>query len=223
MIPYDRSKPLIAIHVPKTGGTSVRRIFAGWFGDGLLQHNYIEATATMPPRRDLAALHRPDRPVCVWGHFNMRRGFGIPDYYPEVRQFVTILRDPFETALSTYYFTRRVGHRWKDSASVPQGDIEDWLMSAKPNILNHFPRPITPENYRETIDGSFVAIGIIERLAESVDRIAQALGFPFDPASLTHENATPRERALDPSLRDAYAARHPLEFEVYDYVRARFG
>lgn len=35
---YDRNKPLFAIHIPKTAGTSFRAILKAWYGKKLLLH-----------------------------------------------------------------------------------------------------------------------------------------------------------------------------------------
>lgn len=213
---YDPSQPLIFIHVPKTAGIAVRRIVEGWFPGGLHLHYYNEATATMPPRRTLTGR------CAVYGHFNGLRGFGIRDYYPQVDQFVTILRDPFETAISTYFYVRKDGVNWRDQERVPQADLEAYLREARPNILNHFPREMTMQNYRDVMDELFVEVGVTERLPESLGRIATALGQVFDPASLETLNATPRDQTVGPQWREMYAERYPLEFAVYEYALARF-
>src|SRR5262249_32932794 len=155
---------------PKAAGLSVKAVFQKWYGDALLDHYFNEREASMPPRRDLASLHSAARPIAVYGHFNRRRGFGIEEYYPEVKQFVTILRDPFEAAISSYYFIRKDGAAWQDQSRVPKGDLRKFLMETPPNMLNHFPREVTKENFQEQIETYFVEIGVMEHLGESVRR-----------------------------------------------------
>lgn len=221
---FDPEKPLIFIHVPKTAGMSVQEIFRGWFGSGLIRHYFNEVAGT-PPQRD-PRFERHDRTdaVCVYGHFNRNRAFGVTDTYPDATQFITLLRDPFEMACSAYFFTRKVGANWKDTSRVPQADLITYLAENAPNMLNHFPRVVTKANYRDVIDEYFVEIGLTERLAESMARIATALGRNFDPSSLARLNVTKRDMAtLDlGELRARYRAAHPLEFTVYDHVRWLF-
>jgi len=57
----------------------------------------------------LQKLSKSQFPLLVYGHFNRDHGFGVEQYYPEVNQFMTMLRDPFEAAISMYYFHRKVG------------------------------------------------------------------------------------------------------------------
>ena len=104
MIFYDPKAPLIYIHVPKAAGTSAKQWFKRWFADGFYEHYYDEVNAILPIKRDVAALHEAEKQIVIYGHFNAKRGFGIQQYYPEVNQFVTILRDPFEAAVSEYFF-----------------------------------------------------------------------------------------------------------------------
>ena len=104
---YDPYKPLIHIHLPKTGGVTVKEIYKNWFKQGLLFHYYNEPEQKLPVKYDLEKLHNINSPICVFGHFNKARDFGIKDYYPDVNQFITILRDPFEKAISGYFFLKK--------------------------------------------------------------------------------------------------------------------
>ncbi len=220
---YDRAEPLIVIHVPKAAGTSVMTIFRRWFGSGLYLNYFDERTGSPPPKRDLHSLHSISSPVAVYGHFGRTvKGLSIEDYYPDARQFVTILRDPFELVISRYYHIRKVGSDWLDQSRVPKGDLREYLMNNPPNMLNHFPRKVTRENYRAMMDEFFIDVGLMERLPETLRRFADKLGMPFRQDWLPHLNATPRDQADPHGLRDEYAERHALDFEVYDYVASRF-
>ena len=174
----------------------------------------------MPVKHDLTALADPGRPLAIYGHFNRLRRFGVEHYYPEVTQFVTILRDPFELAVSNYFFIRKNGASWKDQARVPGADLRQFLRETPANILNHFPRTVTKDNYRDLIEEFFVEIGVMELLEMSLARIAAKLSKPFAPGLTPHLNATPRP-PYPADLKDEYAERNPLEFEVYHYVLSR--
>lgn len=220
---YDPDQPLIFIHVPKTAGRSVRDVFQGWFGAGLIRHYFDEPTGRMPEIHDIDARHSRAAPVCVYGHFNRDRGFGVEHSYPRARQFVTILRDPFDMVTSHYYFLRRTAGNWQDRSRMPGGSLAAYLETTRPNMLNHFPRPVTAENYRDIVEEFFVDIGCTEALVPSLTRIAHRLGQRFDPASLPHRNRSDRDDqdAAVQSLRALFRDRNPVECAVYDYARAR--
>lgn len=213
---YDPTRPLIFIHVPKTAGTSVQHLVQSWFPDRF-HKNYFNPRANRPPA-PLPASRMQDRtaPPVIYGHFNRNRHFGIEHLYPEVTQFITILRDPFDTAVSNFFYAQK-RRAFLQLPDVPEV-LDDYLEETPPNILNHFPRPVTQANYREMMDTRFICIGLTERLPESLSRIAAHLGQPFDAAQLQHLNASTRDQQASETARARYRERHPLEFEVYEHA-----
>lgn len=214
------------LHVPKTGGTSVMRIFRAWFGEGFLSHYFDRGTNSMPTRHDLATAHRPERPVVVYGHFNASRGFGVADYYPQVKQFVTIVRDPFERAVSGYFYVQQQfqrGASWWEGSRPAAMTLREYLSrkSEGPPLL-FSPISLTLDNYREILEMFFVEIGITEKLDESLRRIARSLAMDYDSSMLPTENRSLRTQEIPNDLRESFIERHPLEYAIYNYAAARF-
>ncbi len=214
---YDPSKPLIFIHIPKSAGTTVKSQFKEWYGNRLYEHYFNEVTGTFPRKVRLKNFLLRPRKIVIYGHFNRNRGFGITDYYPEVDQFVTVLRDPFESAVSAFYYKRNTGIYSKDKDQVPKTDLETFLKNNQPNILNHFPVEITVDNYKEIIEKYFIAVGITEMLQDSIKIIGDKLGFPVANNNLPKLNETIREETASQEMKAAYESRYPLEFLVYRY------
>lgn len=221
---HDPTRPLVFIHVPKTAGSSVQKVFRSWYGLGFADHYFNEQAGHRPVRSELFDQHTHAAPICIYGHFNRLRGFGTEANYPDATQFMTILRDPFEMACSHYHFVKNRGHAWKDQTRVPQTDMAEYLAKTPPNMLNHFPRAVTLENYKAVMEEFFIGIGIMADLTASLSRFAQTLGFAFDPAMLQHLNATPRDEAnIDiAAIRADFEERYPLEHTVYAYARDMF-
>ena len=88
-------------------------IVRGWFGERYHRHYFDEKTGALPEHPDTGP------GSVVFGHFNRARGFGVEHHYPEVQQFVTVLRDPFEMAVSGYFYTRKMRAAWKDASNLP--------------------------------------------------------------------------------------------------------
>jgi hypothetical protein len=219
---YDRSQPLIVIHIPKAAGTTTRQIFAKWFGEGLLLHCYDEANGRPPPQLDLHALHSTERPVVLHGHFNKQRGFGIEERYPRISQFITILRDPFERALSTYFYLRKFAAGWKDQSRMPRSGVRDFLLRTDMSMMDHFPRGITQHNYIDVIETMFIEVGVSEYLHESMRRIGEKLGMNYDPTMLGHLNATERDQSVSVELRNEFIDAHPLRYAIYNYALSKY-
>jgi len=220
---YDKQKPLIMIHVPKTGGTSVKKIFKQWFGRNLHFHYFNEQKGKQPKKTRLKKIfsdeYRED--LCIFGHFNRTRGFGIESYYPEVKQFVTILRDPFELVVSEYFYLRKIGNEWKDQSRIPANDIETYLKQITPNMLNHFPFSLTLDNYSELLEKHFIHIGITEEMNTSVEVIAKKLGYD-PPRKISTTNRTKRSQDVPYELKESFMERFPVEFAVYEFAKNNF-
>ncbi|MCA0873479.1 sulfotransferase family protein [Seohaeicola saemankumensis] len=223
---YDPAKPLIYIHVPKTGGQSVRQIFQSWFHDRIRFHYFDAANGRLPDRIDLDSPENRQAPPLIYGHFNSERGFGIEQYYPGVRQFVTILRDPFDMHVSRFFYARgRMRAGQKIGVKIEVDTVAKHLESSPLVMLEHFPRPTTTENYRDILEEFFVEVGIFEDLQTSLNRIAAQLDLP-PPGELPHLNARPERTAetldVPPDARARFRDRFPLEHAVYDHARAMF-
>jgi len=182
----------------------VRGVFRRWFPK-LMLHYFNEKAGAMPRKR---AIRAGD---VVFGHFNRLRGFGIEDYYPQADQFITILRDPFEMAVSDHFFRARVSARWKSSPAL--GAIEE-IVSKPLNMLNHFPVSVTFDNYRSVL-ARFLYIGITERMDDSMRAISTLLKKDFIAPGT--ENVSERTRDTE-SLRAEFERNHPLEHLVYRHA-----
>ncbi len=215
---YSVEKPLISLHIPKCAGQSFRETLHRWFGDRLFFH-YFQQHNAMPPRRDFSP------GICIHGHFNRTKGFGVMDYYPEADQFITILRNPLDMAISNYFY-------WKNKARANQikagkltegdehdyKDIDDFFMKRpKSHMLDFMPWELTADNYKETLETAFVWVGFTENLQESIDELARLLG--FSTVQIGRINVSSRDEDLSPTVRDTFLADSAFEFEVYDYAR----
>lgn len=221
---YDKGQPLIMVHIPKTAGTSVREVLEGWYGEGLLLHYFDALTDKMPLRHDVFNIHSAEKPVVVYGHFNASRNFGIQDYYPQVRQFITILRDPLEARVSGYFFLQKGSSRHiaKHHPESQQAKLKDFILSGRSGMLNFFPEKVTFDNYQRLIEEHYIEIGITEYLGESMKRIAKKLDQSFDAAFLPHFNTSEKTQFISDDLKDEFIENHRLEYCVYNYVLSNY-
>jgi len=217
---YDRNKPLISIHIPKNGGVSFGQVLGQWFGKDLYFHYYDEIKNKFPER------HRLLPGVCIHGHFNKKRNFGIQDYYPEADQFITFLRDPFEILVSRYFFVKK---RYAEGRSFLAGnplqlskDLDEYLKMEitkkdyHPNILDYMPTEVTMSNFKEVINEYFVYIGIIEDYQFSIDRLAGKFNYPSLPVG--HLNKSERFGSYSSEYKKKFIESHPVEYAFYRYV-----
>jgi len=64
-------------------------------------------------------------------------------------------------------------------------------MDSNPELsaLCHFPQKITVGNYKDIIESSFIEVGIMELMEESLLRISRKLGKDYKPLSIKHLNS----------------------------------
>lgn len=230
MRPYDQTLPLVSLHIPKTAGTSLRSTLTDWFGPDRLFLHYRGHHGEAPERFELGAGH------CVHGHFNRLRGIGALDYYPDARQFVTFLREPFARFISQWrylHFQQRMG------VTVPALDdnptFADWFARRAEamaqgedpfSFLGQLPWTIPADDPASAFDRDYVAVGVMEDYQNSVRVLAAALGFTPPTATLHINRADDPHRNGDPTAdfpewREPHREAFAIEYAVYEAGRAR--
>lgn len=221
MIEYNPQEPMISLHIPKCGGQSLRRVLHQWFGERFKIH-YFQQFNAMPP------FHQLEPGLCIHGHFNREKQMGADHYYPGIRQFITVVRDPLEMAISNYFFWKRKERARKLSLGLlKEGDphdyrdIDDFFTKRPHSQLTLFmPVEITPANYKEVIDNYFIWIGFTDDLQGCIDMFAQRLGLP--PAEVAHINDSSRDEELSPTVREQFVERNRFAFDIIDYIRLQY-
>lgn len=234
MTRYDPRKPLISIHIPKCAGSSFAAVLKSWFGKGYLPHYHDEKENKPPQKYQLRTgffRSRFRRGICIHGHFNHERGNGVKDYYPEVDQYITFLRDPFDVHLSNYFYIKRDakylgGGAYREGVLRPltkeSVTMENYLKwSQKSFFKSFFPPDINLTNYKEILEKEFIYIGITENFQNSVNILASRLGFPT--VNVSRKNISRWEEPVPDGARDEFIENNPLEMAIYEYALHNFG
>jgi|LSQX01.2.fsa_nt_gb hypothetical protein len=224
MLEYNPNKALLSIHIPKTAGSSFRYILTNWFGEKLYLHYFNERDSKIPEKHILAPR------ICIHGHFNLKRGFGITQYYPQAKQFIAFLRDPFEILISRYFYVKmreKVGVSFRNGKLISLPDnVNEFLLKEvsnpdySPNILDYFPEVVSSHNYKDIIDKYFIMIGFLDYYQQSVKCISNLLGFPA--VDIPFKNKSERFDEINPFLKELFISEHKLEYETYKYAREKF-
>lgn len=218
---YDPGQPLVSIHVPKSGGSTVRAHLQAWFGDQLRYHYAEEARGQLPAKWPLGP------GMCVHGHFNSRRGFGVSDYYPEARQFITFLRDPLESHISLYFYLKqhqdsyhyqgrpyRILDEFPDLPAFIEGICKDREHRFALSFLRYLPASLLARAKPDALLRKFLHVGITADLDTSVAILARKMGRPV--LERQHLNAAPRDEAIAyQQLLAGHERHYGLEHEIY--------
>jgi sulfotransferase famil protein len=231
MLDYNRNIPLISLHIPKCAGTSFERVLKQWFGQRLFLHYHNPTKNQMPKRHNLSHrlfTWRYKRDICIHGHFRSTYGFGVKDYYPQIEQYITILRDPFEQAISNYFFQKKRGQERlvfgkKISVEEEFGDLETYLREVASTIPEYFPPEISLNNYADLLEEKFVYIGLVEDLQTSLNILANKLS--KTQTEIPHMNISSRDINLsdESAIWAQFRERNELSYRLYDYARAHYG
>jgi hypothetical protein len=95
----EPSEPLLVyVHIPKTAGTSLRRLIARRYPGRFRKAPNTFTHAQAAEERLRALLHEEPPPLAIGGHIV----FGLADVLPGDARYVTVLRDPVERTLSHF-------------------------------------------------------------------------------------------------------------------------
>jgi hypothetical protein len=144
-----------------------------------------------------------------------------------VTQFISFLRDPFETTVSQYFFWKRKRRQILiDEGVLKEGSENDFKNVAdffkkrnKSFILSFMPTEVTIHNYKEVL-GQFIYIGIMEDLQTSINRLAEKLGFPGEEVG--YLNPSQRDETVPGKIKDEFINNNRLEYTVYNYILKRY-
>lgn len=209
-------RPIISVHLPKSGGTSVRRCLEEQFGDrgrfdygrGPLGPHAHEMEPGLPPGVEM-----------VHGHFRPARYDAVGEAFR-----MTFLREPADLLLSFYFF-------WREMPFEGQA-LHRRFLDEKPDIEAFAAwapiRRLSSDTFFGGYDmGRFDFIGFHETRHEDMTRVNALAGLELDAAR--HDNRTDNDReerqavradaALMGRLRDLLAD----DVRFYDQLRAKRG
>ena len=213
---YNSKAPLISLHIAKAGGSSFKKILQKWFHIGYHSHYRNYKNMVDPPKHIGWRLYLTNIvPICIHGHFDEDINHGVYDYYPEAEQFITILRDPFETWVSMYNYILTT--QQAKSVSEKYKTIDEFFYTHELNTLNLFPFNFSHDNYQTIIQENFVHIGVMENYQKSIEIIAEKIN--KKSITVPHENKSKFSQKPTKEAEDFFRNKYKLEFEIYEYAR----
>lgn len=201
-------------HIPKTAGTSFKRVLETWFPRRVMRDHMVAAT-------DIEEI-LADPESCIAGHFAGRlRGheLSLLEMFPSLvgsidHHVVTILREPLEHAVSTYY-------HFRDIDDDKLGSLEEFLERGHPFQYRRT-LSVPSSEYIDRALSSFSFVGDTAQLQRSVDALADLLGKPRTEVS--NERVGTRDaQVLGLSLEQRSRAIKllDLDYEIYEAARDR--
>lgn len=204
-------------HIPKCGGTSVRRALEQWFHINNDYYSEYETVDTSP--LDITKYNSAN---CVCGHFG-HHGYHIYQRYPQIfdgyratkryRAFM-FLRDPLEMRCSLYRHELKKGR-----ARFPD------LASAIMENNNYYARIMGVDwhHWQERFDDYFF-VGDADQLQNSFDVLAELINKPKLQLPVTNTTTQKRETSID-SLSDyqieEFKKANEIDYAMFDLASSR--
>jgi len=224
---------LVFVHIPKTAGTTVVSILSR-MADG--------PTAWLQFSRGWREqwLARPEAERASYEFLSGHVPYGLHEHHPRPCVYATMLRDPVERVVSHYYhvlrtpthylYQRVVGsdmslHDYAASDLTIELDNHQTRMLSG---LDHWARSPIEEHgpellrlARDHIASDFCAVGLTERIDDSLRILAHVLGWSEVPAYESKRVAS-RPRSIEPDVRETILRRNRFDDELYRWAAGAF-
>jgi Sulfotransferase family len=201
----------IFLHIPKTGGTTLNRIFQRQFINGeLFDHNTLNGKA-----RRIGTLNTIEKKKikAVAGHYK----YGVHQFFSTPHNYFTMVRNPVERVISSYYFLLEFkGDESVNGMSLEQFVRDDPKASNLQTklICGNMDSPDLKAAIKNVKD--FKMVGITERFDESLYFLQKEYG--WRNIHYTKENIT-KKRLARKEVPDAIIKQikinNALDFELY--------
>ena len=227
-------RPLIFLHVPKAGGTTLESIVKRQYKGGLV-YRFTGARENTDAFRALPEDERA-RFDLLSGHVN----FGIHASLPDPATYITMLRDPVDRVMSFYYFVKRKpNHYMWEHGFHEQMTLREFLEQGKCIELDNFqtrilnPEPdeylpfgcVTEEARHSALRNldRFAAIGLTERFDESLEILRHRFGWQdvsYVPLNVTGDR--PRLAEIEPETLDLVREVNRHDLALHERAKELF-
>ncbi|SDC82944.1 MULTISPECIES: sulfotransferase family 2 domain-containing protein [unclassified Candidatus Frackibacter] len=226
---YDKNPSglLIFLHIPKTGGTTLRSIITKVYRkDQFFEGDY---------QKIINKLKKSEENIqgieCIKGHIK----FGIHRYCTRLYTYITMLRKPIDRMISVYYHIRRNPNipkyeqlkniSFKEFVSSDQFSYNSnrqlfMITGGKKHPFNLDSSDL--EEAKSNLDNCFSVVGITEMFDESLFLMKKELG--WDDISYTRKrvakNRPSKENVSNETIK-IIEERNKLDIELYQYAKKK--
>ena len=222
----------IHLHIPKTGGTTLRDI---------IQRQYQAEKILMIPKLDESedilkevSTSQINQLKLIQGHLK----YGIHNHFHRRAKYFAIIRDPINRVLSTYYYVLSQKNNPQNlSTSNNQMTIYDYVQSGvNPFLINgqtqlisgktgNIDNPIIKSEElfslaKENIANDFLFLGITEMFDETILILKNMLGWHMPYYSIANRTKNkPNYDAVDPTIISFIKEHNQLDIKLYNFTK----
>jgi hypothetical protein len=229
----NKDDVIIFLHLPKCGGTTLNRLIE-W------EYNPLEVFSVDPSffrwsywRLAKTPIERLKRIRVFKGHMP----FGLHQRLPRPATYITVLREPIDRAISSYYYAQSYKldpqHRIASRLSLeeyirttPKENVQTKLLAGYTNgydFLSGECNAAMLETAKSNLSQSFSLIGLTERFDESL--VLAKILFGWQIRQYANFNVTPsrpKKDAVPAAVRELVAERYRFDVMLYEYAEQLF-
>jgi hypothetical protein len=215
-----KNEILIHLHMPKTGGTTLKRIINKNIPPGGLNYDiYAESEQRKIKLRNLSS----KRVYSIQGHFP----FGVHQYFQEPSIYITMLREPIERIISEYYYIRSMPshNQYHQVKNLNLGEYQQQLgkINLQTRLISGQGTPVIIahlEEAKKNIEKHFSVVGITEMYNESIFLMKKTLGWKrihYKKLNVTKEK--PAIDNLPEKTIDLIKENNQIDIELYQFAK----
>lgn len=233
MPPYR--KHIIFLHIPKTGGTTLRDIFSRQYkkDESILTNRLIESENIIKALKD----EEKNRILMIQGHMK----FGLHRYFNSQFKYVTMMREPVKRVLSQYtYLLSLKNNPFDQSTDSGEMTIREYYDSgASPQLTNGQTQLISGvlidndsseissnrilEKAKQNLEKHFLVVGLTEKFNETLLLLKRELGWKTPYYS--RANVTKKKQGRGDIRKDDIEfvkEKNHLDIQLYDFATGLF-
>ena len=231
---------VILLHIPKTAGRTLHHIIARRFPKDAV-YDTFGFDRTSRGRSRIAELKElPEEDRARIRYVRLHPGpFGLHEYFPQPCSYVTLLRDPVDRLLSSYFFILRSPylHNYiRDEATSECMTLEDFARS-RTNVQIRMVSGVAGDSLtysgtlpsdvmaisKRNIQEHFAFVGLVESFDESLALLNRAFG--WTNTLYTRENVAkkrPRKEDIPKDTLRLIESCNEVDIELYEWARHEF-
>jgi len=213
-------KLIIFMHIPKTGGTTLNKIFKRSYTENeIYDHVPLEAMS-----KHFSQLKEDDKKgiKAISGH----HFYGIHDLFSKPYTYFTMMRNPIERVISLYYFLKTYpGYYEENMRNMSFEEYIDWDPQARNGQIHQIcgqNSQLSLEKAKENLK-VFEVVGITEMFNESLLLLKNK--FKWANIEYVKENVTksrPRIGEVSTEIIKKIEKNNELDIELFEYIKSDF-
>ena len=225
---------LIFLHLPRTGGTTLRDILSKQYSEKVTFEN--RTLIEMDDNFNKNTINEKSGYRLIKGHVF----FGVHEFIPQHCTYFSMMRDPIERTISTYHYIKnRPRHQFHELAN--KLSIGEFVKSGEHRMVNNGQTRLIAgrhtalkipfnemnsdhlEQAKANIAKHFILVGLTERYNETLLMLKKLLKWKTPTYSIA--NAVKRDdrtKHIEPQLKELIIEYNQLDLQLYDYVSGLF-